>query len=210
MCGSLARTKHRASARATFLNGETRPCWRFCKRRRSLTASRRSSERSARRMKSHPCTGNRSCSHRLMAGREAVHRSQTLIQSSHQPRRDSSGQTPGTFAQKQLPTHPPSRHSTSHRRSRTEPDRPVRRRSTGNVRWIGSCFDCAEASYESPDSFLAMRTVSLRGSVEIRVTKGLLHVVFGKRFAVDFQIRVNEEVQRLACLARDQVHVAPR
>jgi len=55
-------------------------------------------------------------------------------------------------------------------------------------------FDCAEARSESPDCFLTERTVSWRRSVQICVTEGLLHVVFRKWLAVDFDIRVNEEV----------------
>jgi hypothetical protein len=192
--GSLARIKHRADRLAAFLGDETRPCSRLDQGRRCPGASFRSPQRFAWRPRSRLCTGNRSCSRLLIAEWELELRSSNSNRFVRRLRHGNSGQSTGNFAQKWIPLPSPLRHSTSRRRSRTEPGRPVRRGSTGDVRWIESCFDCAEVRSESPDCFWTAQTVSLRRSVQICVTEGLLHVLFRERLAVDFDIRVNEEI----------------
>ena len=163
-----------------------------------------------RRTRSPPCTGNRNCSRHPIAGCESGLRRSSPNSDLHSPWCGNSGQPTGTFAQHRCRLPSIVSHSTSRHRSRTEPGRPARRGSTGDVQRNESCFDCAEARSKSPDCFLKVQTVSLRRSVQICVAEGLLHAVCRKRFAVDFDVGVDEEVQRLARLTRDQIHVAAR
>ena len=149
--GSLARIKHRADRLAAFLSDETRQNSRLCKRRRRLTTLFRNPQRFAWRLKSRLCIGNRSCSRLLIGGWERGLRSSNSNRCVHWPRGGNSRRSTGSLALKWNPHPSPLRHSTSRRRSRTEPGRPVRRGSTEDVRWSESCFDCAEGRSESPD-----------------------------------------------------------
>lgn len=60
----------------------------------------------------------------------------------------------------------------------------------------GTCheFDCAQTAKLSPARLSLVRNDSKCGLVRIGVTERVLHVVFRKRFSVDFDVRIDEEV----------------
>jgi hypothetical protein len=91
--GSLARIKHRADRPGAFPNGETRPCSQLDLGRRCPAASFRSPRRSVRRLRLRLCKDNRSCSRRLIGGRESGLRSLRSTPDGHWPRGGNSRQS---------------------------------------------------------------------------------------------------------------------